>query len=60
MGINGAHVGGWEDDGVLSIARQREVTRQDVQLLQAVADIAAIAINRTSLNEQTNRRSEEV
>jgi len=42
--------------GALWIARQAEITEQDLRLLNAIADIAANAIHRVILNEQTEQQ----
>lgn len=42
--------------GALWIARQAKITEQDLRLLNAIADIAANAIHRVILNEQTEQQ----
>jgi PAS domain S-box-containing protein len=42
--------------GILAIGLNRMVTNEDVKLLNAIADIAANAIHRASLHEQTARQ----
>jgi GAF domain-containing protein len=42
--------------GALWIARKKEITDADLSLLNAIADIAANAIHRVILHEQTQRQ----
>ena len=42
--------------GALWLARQTEITEQDLKLLSAIADIAANAIHRITLHEQTEQQ----
>jgi GAF domain-containing protein len=42
--------------GALWIARQTDLTGQDLRLLNAIADIAANAIRRVTLYEQTEQQ----
>ncbi len=44
--------------GVLWFSRQTEIGRDELRLLVAVADIAASAIHRSTLHEQTERRAQ--
>lgn len=46
--------------GVIWVARQQVFTASEIRLLTAVSDIAANAIQRATLHEQTRKQAEQI